>query len=201
MTGLSPCGLRRECPPSCSCRSPGRSLSPPGAASGGRGRRAGVPAPASRGAEGSRARPGLHVGARRGCRGAVESFCSPALRARPDHALGQPWGEEGAGGGRSPGRWNRFKIGTLLPPLSTPPPAPGRGVPLRAGTRGSGPGELWEARRAVRVRPRLPGARGRGAHLGSGELWSVMGKTGLGIPGLAFASAAGSGRISLLSAS
>lgn len=125
----------------------------------------------------------------------VKGFCSPALRARPDRSLGRPWGEEGAGGGRSPGRWSRFKTGALLPPLSIPP-APGSGVPLRAGSRGSGPGGLREAQRAVRVRPRLPGGRGK---RGWGELCSAVGSTRRGVPGLACTSAAGAGRISLLS--
>lgn len=152
----SPCGIRRECPPSFSCRSPGRSLCPPAAALGWRGWWAGVPAPAG----GEPGPSGAAAGVRRGCRGAVKGFCSPALRRRPDRAAGQPCGEEGAGGGRYPAEGAGLKSGSLLPPLSSPP-APGvrQESPCRNAGIGSG-GALGRF-------GACPGCRGcgRGVHL------------------------------------
>lgn len=180
--------MRRECPPPCSCRSP-RQVSVPAGSS------FRVPGVAGRG---SRRRPNAvprGSGPGRGCtpepggRGgrweAVKGFCSPALRARPDRALGQPWGGEGAGGGRSPGRWSRFKVWTLLPPSSIPPAPPCRDTGIGPGGAPGSAAGGWGPARGTAAEG-LPSSR------------SVMGNTRLGIPGLACTSAAGAGRISLL---
>lgn len=112
------------------------------------------------------------AGVRRGCRGALKGSCCPALRRRADRAAGQPCREV-------PGPGSRWKIGEVSPSLEHPPSPGARvSVPERGDRAGGALG--WF------------GACSGFTPVGDGE-------PRLGIPGPAFISVAGAGRISLLS--